>query len=88
MMPTPLEALLVYAVVVFCALYCVWAFLPASLKRRAATALVKRSPRLAASRRLQKLSQGDSGCGSGCDTCGSNPAKPVQAHKVQMFRRR
>ena len=88
MMPTPLEALLVYAVVMACALYCLWVFLPASLKRRAAHALIQRSPRLAASRRLQKLARDAGGCGSGCDNCGSSPAQPVQQHKVQMFRRR
>lgn len=88
MMPTPLEALLVYAVVILCALYCVWAFMPASLKRRTARALMKLSPRLATSSRLQKLALDAGGCGSGCDNCGSNPAKPVQTHKVQIFRRR
>lgn len=88
MTPTPLEALLVYAVVMLCALYCLWAFLPAGLKRRAVRALVKRLPRLAASRRLQKMALDAGGCGSGCDNCGSNPVKPVQEHKVQLFRRR
>jgi hypothetical protein len=88
MMPTPLEALLVYAVVILCALYCVWAFLPAALKRRMARALLALSPRLGTSRRLQKLSQDSAGCGSGCDNCGSSPAQAVQEHKVQLFRRR
>lgn len=88
MMPTPLEALLVYAVVILCALYCVWAFLPGALKRRMARALLALSPRLATSRRLKKLSQDSTGCSSGCDNCGSSPAQPVQEHKVQLFRRR
>lgn len=86
MMPTPLEALLVYTVVMGCALYCLWAFLPASLKRRAAQGLMRLSPRWDASRRLQKLAQDAGGCGSGCDNCGS--AKPPREHKVQLLRRR
>lgn len=88
MMPMPLEALLVYAVVVLCALYCVWAFLPATLKRRMARTLLGLSPRLAASRRLQKMSRHSAGCGSGCDNCGSSTARPDREHKVQLFRRR
>lgn len=86
MMPTPLEALLVYAVVLCCALYCLWVFLPGSLKRRAAHRLMRLSPRLGASRRLQKLARDPGGCGSGCNNCGS--AKPPREHKVQLFRRR
>jgi hypothetical protein len=88
MMPTPLEALLVYALVLACALYCLWAFLPAAIKRRAARRLMRLSPRLAASRRLQKLASDPGGCGTGCDNCGSSPAKPGRQHKVQVFRRR
>jgi hypothetical protein len=86
MMPTPLEALLVYAVVMGCALYCLWMFLPASLKRRAAQGLMRLSPRLAVSSRLKKLALDTGGCGSGCDNCGS--AAPQRDHKVQLFRRR
>ena len=86
MMPTPLEALLVYAVVLLCALYCLWMFLPASLKRRAVQGLMRVSPRLALSSRLQKLAQEPGGCRSGCTNCGS--AKPRREHKIQLFRRR
>lgn len=86
MTPAPLEALLVYAVVMGCALYCLWAFLPASLKRRAASRLMRLSPRLAGSRRLQNLARAPGGCGSGCDNCGSRAAPPRE-HRVQMVRR-
>jgi hypothetical protein len=86
MTPTPLEALVVYAVVMACALYCLWAFLPPAMKRRTASRLMRLSPRLAASRRLQKLALDPGGCGSGCGTCGS--AAPKREHKVQLFRRR
>ncbi|MDP1565923.1 MAG: hypothetical protein Q8L91_06610 [Polaromonas sp.] len=86
MMPTPLEALLVYAVVLGCALYCLWVFLPAPLKRRAASRLMRLSPRLVASHRLQKLTRDPGGCGSGCNNCGS--AQPPREHKVQLVRRR
>ncbi|MBA3595143.1 MAG: hypothetical protein H0W47_15335 [Polaromonas sp.] len=86
MMPTPIEALLVYAVVLGCALYCLWVFLPASLKRRAAHYLLTRSPRLGTSRHLQKVARNPGGCGSGCDNCGS--ARPQREHKVQLWRRR
>ena len=88
MMPTPLEALLVYAVVMGCALYCLWVFLPADLKRRAAGRLMRLWPRLGASRRLQKLTRDPGGCGSGCDNCGSANAAAPREHKVQLFRRR
>ncbi len=88
MMAAPLEALLVYALVLACALYCLWVFLPVGLKRRTARRLMGLSPRLATSRRLQKLAQDAGGCGSGCSNCGNSPARPVQQHKVQMFRRR
>lgn len=88
MMPTPLEALLVYAVVTLCALYCLWAFCPANLKRRAAAALMTRFARLRSSRKLQSLAQKQGGCGAGCGDCGSSPAKPAGEHKVHLFRRR
>jgi hypothetical protein len=90
MMPTPLEALLVYALVMACALYCLWAFLPAAIKRRAAQRLMRLSPHLAASRRLQKLALEPGGCGSGsgCGNCGSGSTAPQREHKVQLFRRR
>ncbi len=88
MMPTPLEALLVYTVVAFCALYSVWMFLPARLKQRVARALMAKFTRLQASRTLQTLAQPPSGCSSGCGTCSSSQAaattgQPVQEHKVR-----
>jgi hypothetical protein len=87
MMPLPLEALLVYTVVAFCALYSVWLFLPARLKQRAARALMAKFTRLQASRTLQTLAQPPSGCSSGCRTCSSSqaaaPGQPVQEHKVR-----
>ncbi len=86
MMPTPLEALLVYAIVMACALYCLMAFLPAAMKRHAARRLMRLSLRLAASPRLQKLALDPGGCGSGCGNCGS--AAPQREHKVQLVRRR
>ena len=86
MMPTPLEALLVYSVVMACALYCLWVFLPASLKRRAAVWLMRLSPRLAVSSRLKQLARSPGGCSAGCDNCGS--AAPQRERKVQMYRRR
>jgi hypothetical protein len=61
-------------------------FLPASLKRRAAIRLMRLSPRLAGSSRLNKLAQDPGGCGTGCDNCGSTA--PKREHKVQLFRRR
>lgn len=87
-MPTPLEALLVYTVVAFCALYSVWMFLPARLKQRVARALMAKFTRLQNSRTLQSAAQPSAGCGSGCSTCGSNqaaaaPGQPVQEHKVR-----
>jgi hypothetical protein len=87
MTPSPLEALLVYALVMACALYCLWAFLPAAMKRRAARRVMRLSPRLAASQRLQKLALDPGGCGSGCGNCGS-AAPPQREHKVQLLRRR
>jgi hypothetical protein len=86
MMSIPLQSLVVYVVVALCAVYSVWLFLPASLKRRIATALMARSSRLRSSRRLQALAKKQSGCGSGCDSC--SPAKPVREQKIQLFRRR
>ena len=83
-----LQDLVVYAVVALCTLYTVWMFLPAGPKRRLARTLMRLSPRLAASRHLQKAAADAGACGSGCDHCGSNPAAPVREHKVQMFRRR
>jgi hypothetical protein len=85
-----LEALLVYTLVVLCAAYSLWAFLPARLKRRAAVALMASSGRLRASRALQALAQQQAGCGAGCDSC-SGSAKPAHAateHKIQLIRRR
>lgn len=87
MMPTPLEALLVYTVVAFCALYSIWMFLPARLKQRAAQALMAKFTRLQNSRILRSAAQQTAGCGSGCSTCGSSqaaaPGQPVQEHKVR-----
>ena len=74
--------------VAVCAVYTLGLLLPGSLKRRAAQALMARFPRLQRSARLQKLAAQGGGCGSGCDSCGSNPAKrPTGEHKVQFFRR-
>lgn len=91
-MPTPLEALLVYTVVAFCALYSVWMFLPVRLKQRAARALMAKFTRLQNSRTLQSVAQPSEGCGSGCSTCGSNqaaaPGQPVQEHKVRWTQKR
>ena len=81
-----MQDLLVYALVGLCAVYSVWLFLPASLKRRAAQALIARSPGLAASRWLQKMAQQTGG--SGCDSCSNAPTKAVNEHKIQIFRRR
>jgi len=50
-----LEALTVYTLVVLCAAYCLWIFLPAGLKQRAVRALMARSGRLQASRTLQTV---------------------------------
>ncbi len=88
MTPTPLEALLVYAVVVLCALYCLWVFCPMSLKRRTAQALMTKFARLRSSRKLQSLAQRQGGCGSGCGSCVSKSAAPVTEQKVELFRRR
>lgn len=88
MMPPSLVAWVVYAVVALCAAYSFWMFLPGSLKRRIATALMASMPRLRASHRLQKLAAQGGGCRSGCDSCGSSPAnQPAHEHKVQLFRR-
>lgn len=86
MMSLLLQSLLVYTVVALCAVYSLWVFLPAGLKRRLATDLMVRSSRLRSWRALQVLAQKQGGCGSGCDSC--DPAKPVQEHKIQLFRRR
>jgi len=86
-----LQALLVYAVVALCAAYSLWRLMPAGLKRHAAAALMSRFPRLQTSARLQVLAQQPTGCGSGCNSCSSNPAKPASApleHKIELFRRR
>ncbi|MDO9361256.1 MAG: hypothetical protein Q7T70_19980 [Polaromonas sp.] len=83
----PLQDLLVYAVVALCALYSLWMFLPAAVKRRLAAALMARSKRLAGWRFLQRAAQQPGGCGTGCDSCDS-PVKPARDHKVQVFRRK
>lgn len=86
MMPLPLEALLVYTVVAFCALYSIWMFLPARLKQRAARALMAKFTRLQNFRILRSAAQEPSGCGSGCGTCSSSqaaPGQPGQEHKVR-----
>lgn len=87
-----LEALLVYTLVVLCAAYCLWAFLPASLKRRAAAALMARFTRLQVSPTLQKLAQGQAGCASGCSSCSSDssakPGQAVREHKIRLIKRR
>ena len=81
-----LEALAVYTVVVLCAAYCLWNFLPAGLKQRAARALMARSSRLQASCTLQALAQPAAGCASGCSGCGSEAAAPGQAARVHNIR--
>ncbi|RZJ26510.1 MAG: hypothetical protein EOO54_02555 [Haliea sp.] len=83
----PLQNLVVYAVVAVCALYSLWIFLPAALKRRLAAALMARSQRLAGWRFLQRAAQPAGGCGSGCGSCDS-PAPPAREHRVQLFRRK
>ena len=86
MMPLPLEALLVYTVVAFCALYSVWMFLPARLKQRAARALMAKFTRLQNFRMLRSAAQQPAGCDSGCGNCGSNQkasGQPEQEHKVR-----
>jgi len=83
-----MQDLVVYAVVALCTVYSVWVFLPASLKRRAAAALMASTPRLRTSSRLQKLAAQGGGCGTGCDNCGSSAAKPTaDGHKIRLFRR-
>jgi hypothetical protein len=82
-----LEALAVYTLVVLCAAYCVWIFLPAGLKQRAARTLMARSGRLQASRTLQALAQQPAaGCASGCSGCGSEAAVPGQTPRVHNIR--
>ncbi|MDP1885059.1 hypothetical protein [Polaromonas sp.] len=85
-MPSLLEALAVYALVVLCAAYCLWIFLPAGLKQRGARALMAHSGRLQASRTLQALAQPAAGCASGCSGCGSEAAAPAQAARVHHIR--
>ena len=81
-----LEALAVYTLVVLCAAYGLWIFLPAGLKQRAARALMARSGRLQASRTLQALAQPAAGCASGCSSCGSEAAVPGQVPPVHKIR--
>jgi hypothetical protein len=86
-----LEALLVYAVVVLSAAYCLWAFLPARLKRRVAQALMARATRLQASRTLQALAQQQAGCSSGCGGCSNGAVRPghrVSEHTIELVRHR
>lgn len=89
MMPTPLEALVVYAVVALCAVYCVWLFMPAGIKRRMTDALLRRFPRLQASSTLQAAARDPAGCGSACGNCASAGARPpAQQHKVHWAKKR
>lgn len=91
MMPLPLEALVVYAVVALCATYCVWVFMPAAMKRRAATALLRGLPRLGSWRKLQAMTKEPAGCGSGCGNCGSAAGAtppPAREHKVRWASQR
>jgi hypothetical protein len=81
-----LEALAVYTLVLLCAAYSLWIFLPAGLKQRAARALMARSGRLQASRTLQALAQPAVGCASGCSGCGSEAAVPGQTARVHTIR--
>jgi len=89
MMPTALEAVVVYAVVALCAVYCVWLFMPAAMKRWMAHALLRRFPRLEASTTLQAATRDPAGCGSACGNCASAGARtPVQERKVHWVKRR
>lgn len=81
-----LEALAVYTLVMVCAAYCLWIFLPAGLKQRAARALMARSARLQASRTLQALAQPAAGCASGCSGCGSEATAPAHTPRVHTIR--
>ncbi|MES2400902.1 MAG: DUF6587 family protein [Pseudomonadota bacterium] len=81
------EALAVYTLVVCCAVYCLWVFMPTGLKQRAARALLARSGRLQASRILQALAQQPAaGCASGCSGCGSDAPASGQAARVHPVR--
>jgi hypothetical protein len=89
MTPTPLEALVVYAVVALCTGYCVWLFMPAGMRRWMANALLRRFPRLEASSTLQAAARDSAGCGSACGSCASAGARPpAQEHKVHWGKRR
>jgi len=89
MIPTPLEALVVYAVVALCTVYCVWLFMPVGMKRWTASALLHRFPRLGALRTLQAATRDPAGCGSGCGNCaGAGTPAPAQEHKVHWTKKR
>ncbi|OOG44474.1 hypothetical protein B0B52_06950 [Polaromonas sp. A23] len=88
-MPTQLEAVVVYTVVAFCAVYCVWLFMPATMKRWMANALLRRFPRLQAWSTLQAATRDPAGCGSACGNCASAGARPpAQEHQVHWAKKR
>lgn len=73
-----IEALLVYALVALCAAYCLWVFLPAGLKQRAAAWLMTRFTGLRDARALQTLTRQQGGCSSGCGGCSKGGIKPIR----------
>lgn len=86
-----IEALLVYALVALCAAYCLWIFLPAGLKRRAAAWLMTRFTGLRDSRALQALARQQGGCSSGCSGCSKGGIKPIRRvgeHPIKLVKRR
>ncbi|GEM_PF-6810250 len=85
------EALLVYTLVALCAMYCLWTFLPASLKRRAAAWLMTRFTGLQDSRTLRTLAQQQAGCSSGCDSCSQSVGRSTQRaseHTIKLVKHR
>ena len=86
-----IEALLVYTLVALCAAYCLWAFLPASLKRRAAAWLMTRFKGLQDSRTLRALAQQQAGCSSGCGSCSKGAVRSTQRvseHTIKLVKHR
>jgi hypothetical protein len=82
-----LQAWLTALIVVACAAYVGWTLLlPAALRRRLATALLRRRWPAAIQRRLQAAAKASSG--SGCDGCGASAAKPPAVQPVHWAPRR
>lgn len=67
------QALVVAVIVVACALYAGWTLMPASLRRRAAAALLARRLPEPLAARLRPHALASSGCG--CHGCDHAPAK-------------